>query len=521
MDFSFANRGTIKAQTQKQAKEGTFEHELALLIYSEKLYHWCELCGLTVTGCLAEINVVSNYDFAEKTTVDVKTVGCRFSVGRVTTFLRSSDSKGGTVTTTRIEHCWSLSNSCGVLVDPADTKRFVSLTFDEDTRKAGEDEASISSTMGDYLVYALSLYDKSIQKSSAGQTQLYEGFTSRVRTYLSDTDLMYDGPRSNPLITGILYDMCIDKGMYASTYRKNLEDFSVFEGLYLPVLDEVFEFNWLKSPRDHRLLFDIDPSELLTEIPKMNVVDATFVLGNKLVGSGQIKHNEGMEELEDKLEAVLLETNKGVEKEALWISFFIYYGMYRCAKTRVVSRPEVFVLPSNIAECVGVKTVIMSGVEEVFSKLQEKKNVNIRRAFNAHKFDVALCIFKRLNIGFSPISRLRIPEEFAYMNVDYLKRVNTDGLTEEEATLVASICKDIDKMCLDRDISIAFKDNEKKKKRDTQCIQRFRKHEVVNVHQVPGTKEKLRPSHTLFLNIWEGHHKKDGPTKRSADRSRW
>jgi hypothetical protein len=444
---------TYSVPVLNAAREGSVALELVYLVNSEKIFKWASSCGLNIENCIRDIDVSSNWCTKEVEEVP-KSTGCRFGVEEAKQFLQRLYSYRK-IDGFEVEHCWSLSNSCGVLVDPNDIKRFVSLTFKTTTDINSKEEVSTGATMGDYLVYCLGLYERSVQKSFSGQTQLFENFVRYVRKYLSKTDLRYESAKSNPVITGILYDMCLEYNIFSSTYLKNISDFDVFFNKYLPVLAELFEFNWVDVASDPRLIFDIETMEVLTSVPKLGLLDAGMVLGHKLVGLDSYKDDDrGFQALEVYLTGIMSRDNPNLSEEQLWVGFLLYYGKYRTASSRIEARPENYTVP----ERAGGFTIKMSGVERAFDELQRnRKDMNVRRRFNASKADLALFTFRRLGISFKPLTNLNVPEKFAYLHLDYYKYIETRYLTDEESLIINNIYKEVDKMCTERTLALRSK----------------------------------------------------------------
>lgn len=428
------------------ARPGTFEYELGMLQYSEKLFGWAKLVESEINAMLKYANDPGAMSYEEYVDVDVKSVGCRFTVDQVKDFLKSQDHSV-------IEHSWSLSNSCGQLIDPNDTSKFIELIF-KNQDLTSTSVAQVDNKISDYLVYCLTLYDSSKKKSGLAKAQLYESYIRNVRVYLEETDLYYNKPNDNPLLTGILYDMCSEYNIYSSGYKKNLNDFKIFTRQYLPLIEDIFEFEWLSPSKDERLLFDIEPYEILTDVPTLSIIDSTVVLNSKLKYLESYHEHDPIEAIESKLEAIMLSTNPGMSKEKLWITFFLYYGEYRTASTRVNPRPSIYRVP----ERVGDWEVNFSKVEEFFDSLQRSStSVSVRRRFCGAKAHEAFVVFKTFGVGFPRIARLNVPQKYSYLNVDYYKFAKRRYLSDEEIIILSNIAKDVDSMCVERTVSVKNK----------------------------------------------------------------
>ncbi|BCR37035.1 p61 [Soybean leaf crinkle mottle virus] len=444
--INFLNGDKVSSTSIYNARSGTFEYELGLLRYSEKLFGWAKIVESDIDSILKYINDPGAFSHDEYVEVDVKSVGCRFTVDNVKEYLKTQEPSV-------IEHAWSLSNSCGELINPDDTSRFIELTF-KNQDLITSTEAKVDNKISDYLVYCLTMYDASKKKSGLAKTQLYESYVKNVRRYLENTDLYYNKPNDNPLLSGMLYDMCSEYNIYSSSYKKNLEDFKVFTRQYLPLIEDVFEFSWLSPSEDERLLFEIEPYEILTEVPTMSIIDSTVVLDSKLKYLESYHENDPITAIEDKLEAIMVSSNPEISRDKLWISFFLYYGEYRTASSRVNPRPSVYKVPDRV----GNWEVNFSQVEQFFDKLQRNSpSVSVRRRFCGAKAHESFVVFKTFNIGFPPITRLNVPQKYSYLNVDYYKFANRSYLSEDELIILSNVAKDIDTMCVERTISVKDK----------------------------------------------------------------
>nr|QBZ78520.1 p63 [Grapevine leafroll-associated virus 2] len=440
--------GRIVRKTDfESAEPRSFEQELGLFILSERDVRWSAMCGITVEEAAYELTNPRAYAYSgEKCVPDVKTEGQKFSMEDVKSFmLRSNLDVGDKVLT---EQCWSLSNSCGVLVNPDDKERFVALTFRNNADLISDQgTANVECRVGDYLVYAMSLFNYRSQKSQSGNVSLYEKYCEYIRTYLQNTDLFFNTPERIPLLTGILYDFCKEYNVFYSTYKRNVDNFRFFLTNYMPLISDIFVFQWLKPAPDVRLLFEINAAELTLEVPTLNLIDSQVIIGHVLRYVESYTADPAIDAMEDKLEAIMKSNNPRLSTAQLWVGFYCYYGEFRTAQQRVVRRPDTYKTPDSV----GGFEINMKEVEEFFSKLQrELPNVSLRRQFNGAKAYEAFKVFKNGKISFKPISRLNVPKEFWYLNIDYFRHANRTGLSEEEVLILNNISIDVRKLCAER-----------------------------------------------------------------------
>nr|QBZ78574.1 p63 [Grapevine leafroll-associated virus 2] len=436
----------VKKSDFESAAPKSFEQELGLFILSERDVGWGKMCGMTVEEAAYQLTNPNAFPIvAEKCDPDVKTEGQKYSMEDVENFMRLSNLD--TSDRILVEQCWSLSNSCGVLINPDDKERFVSLTFKNNELINDSSNANIDCRVSDYLVYSMSLFNQRAQKSQAGNISLYEKYCTHIRKYLESTDLFFTSPDRIPLLTGILYDFCKEYSVFYSTYKRNVDNFRFFLANYMPLISDIFVFQWLKPAPDVRLLFDISAAELTLEVPTLSLVDSQVVIGHILRFVESYTADPAIDALEEKLDAIMKLDNPHLSTAQLWVGFFCYYGEFRTAQQRVVPRPDVYKTP----ESVGSFEINMKNVERFFDKLQrELPSVSLRRQFNGARAYEAFKVFKGGNISFKPISRLNIPREFWYLNVDYFRHANRSGLSDEEILILNNISIDVRKLCAER-----------------------------------------------------------------------
>nr|BBK15491.1 p64 [Carnation yellow fleck virus] len=245
--------------------------------------------------------------------------------------------------------------------------------------------------------------------------------------------------------------MCFEYNTLKSTYLKNIDSFNDFLHMYLPLLSEVFILGWDNPAPDVRLLFELQPSELLLKIPTVNIHNSTFLFRNKLGLLESYFEDDSNESLRAKIDSLLQQDNPELGLAQRWIGFHCYYGEYRTAKTRKVKRADVYKLP----KIVGDYTINMTNVEEFFSELQKNMpSISVRRRFCGSLATEAFSIFKKFGIGFPPITRLNVPIKYSYLNVDYYRYVKRSGLTSDELTILSNIEFDVAEMCCEKEVAL-------------------------------------------------------------------
>lgn len=458
------------------ARPGTLPMEIRFLLRSEHKHGWADLCGLKITSCLREIYSAENFSSAELITVDARNIGNKFSEEEVKVFLSKKGIGAGNQFI--VGHCWSLSNSCGELTDPMDVERFVSLTFkSDDGMKNANDGLQLKGTFSDYLKYCLDLFDGSLLKSSVGRTQLFENYVKHVREYLSSTDLYYSKPIDNALLTGIIYDFCIEYKVYKSDYLANLANMRIFVSEYLPLISEIFSFGWSEAAPDIRLLFEIDPMDLILQVPTMSIIDSTVIINHRLRQLESYVDEDYNSMISSKVEALMVRDNPGVPLPYLWENLYLYYGQYRTAKERVVKRPTLYNIPDLVRSrnpySKTLEKVDFSGVEGFFDLLQKGlPDLTLRRRFLGSKGMEALSVYKKYGIGFPPITRLTVPKEYSYLHVDFYKFLPNESTNQEERLIINNIMADVSQLCLGRLVSNQnrFKHSHERGRKAQPCV---------------------------------------------------
>nr|QBZ78610.1 p63 [Grapevine leafroll-associated virus 2] len=490
----------VKKSEFESAAANSFEQELGLFILSEREVGWSKLCGITVEEAAYDLTNPKAYKFtAETCSPDVKGEGRKYSMEDVMNFMRLSNLDVNDKMLA--EQCWSLSNSCGELINPDDKGRFVALTFKDRDTVDDTGAANVECRVGDYLVYAMSLFEQRTQKSQSGNISLYEKYCEYVRTYLGSTDLFFTAPDRIPLLTGILYDFCKEYNIFYSSYKRNVDNFRFFLANYMPLISDVFVFQWVKPAPDVRLLFELNAAELTLEVPTLSLIDSQVVVGHILRYVESYTSDPAIDALEDKLEAILKSSNPRLSTAQLWVGFFCYYGEFRTAQSRVVQRPGVYKTPDSV----GGFEINMKDVEKFFDKLQrELPNVSLRRQFNGARAHEAFKIFKNGNISFKPISRLNVPREFWYLNIDYFRHANRSGLTEEEILILNNISVDVRKLCAERACNTL------------PSAKRFSKNHKSNIQSSRQERRIKDPLVVLKDTLYEFQHKRAGWGSRST-----
>jgi hypothetical protein len=424
--------------------------EFAVLLYSDRLYGWLKLNNTSPKYAYYRLNQPSYYSESDTIDADAKSVGCKFTTEKIRDNLLQAAHVNPS--NSLVEHCWSLSNSCGEFIDPNDIRRFKKLTFGEVPVKVDE-SVNTGTRVGNYLAHCVNLFDKSLTESNKGRTTMLESYAEKIREYYKTSDLLYLKPTDNILLTGIIYDFLVHYNVSLSTYKSDVDNFNVFLNTYAPLIAEVWDFKWLSSPPDVRLLFEFTAQDLHVSLPYYNINDAKVIIGNTLRFVESVIQKGPLSGLKERLTAVLTKDNPSFTEEDLWAAFHCYYGVYRTGQTRVVPRPLTFVTPMQL----GRRSVNMSGVEATFDKLQKgERNINVRRQFCGSLAPEAFATFRRNGIMLPRISTLNIPVRLGYLNVDYYKHVPAEHLTEEERVVLANVNRNVDELCVNKSLSTAI-----------------------------------------------------------------
>lgn len=445
--YTFFDGSSYTARDLKESAPGTPAKEFVVLIHSDNIYGWIGINNTSKKYAYSKLNQPSAYSSGEIIDVDAKSVGCKFTPERVKDEL--SRRYRGTPTNALVEHCWSLSNSCGEFVDPSDVGRFKKLTFGDETLHTDED-VSVGTRVGNYLAHCINLFDKSLTESNKGRTVMFEAYAKKIREYYKTSDLMYSKPTDNILLTGVIYDFLSHYNVSLSTYKSDTDNFGIFLGSYAPLIGEAWEFTWSSPPPDVKLMFEFTAQDLHVSLPYYNTNDAKIIIANTLRFVESVVERGPLTGLKEYISAILAKDNPSLSGEDLWSAFHCYYGIYRTGRTRAIPRPLYFVTPVQL----GSLTVNMSGVEKHFSKLQESEpNINIRRQFCGSLAGEAFAVFRHNKISLSAISTLNIPINYGYLNVDYYKHVPASVVNDEEKVILSSIHKNVDQLCVDRNLS--------------------------------------------------------------------
>nr|BBK15482.1 p64 [Carnation necrotic fleck virus] len=278
---------------------------------------------------------------------------------------------------------------------------------------------------------------------------------NKVITYLSASDLLFKEKRDNPLLVGLIYDYVITHKAYLSSYARNILVFRDFLDHFMPVVSETWEFKWLSTPIDYRLLFDFKlTSANDIKLPILNVNDMSVVIGNSVKLIERVIDEDDIPLLESHLRAALAEDNPQIDPTVLWRCFHVYYAIYRTAKERVVPRPRVFTPPERVF----VGTVNMGRVEDIFDRLQHAYPMySVRRQFCGKVSTEAINLFKTLGLRFPNLAGVFVPNEYGYLNVDYYKNLPFGELSVEERLVVSSLYKGVDEYCTEQKVNIEAK----------------------------------------------------------------
>lgn len=424
------------------APDNTFRKEFLMLFNSDLVSKWSEKLNLNFSTLVVSIN--SDESYLNNTYIPRNTdIGCRFSMREIREFLHGTASLVADETLTK--HCWSLSNSSGKLIGPKDIKEYILTVFSDQTLAAtGEDEARTEQTVGSFLCYCLTLSQNLQNNSKANEKLLYDSYVKYILMYFENSDLLFRKDEDNLLLYGILVDFCAVTNTYNSGFRKNVIAFNDFTRLCLPFISKIFEFRWLNTPPEPERLFELEIVDFLTPMSKVNFLTNTVIVGSKLKELNGYVGDDKLDSLKMKVEAILKFSNKEIkDTKILWESFYLYYGKHRTASERVEKRPAM-----------GEFGVYFAELERFFDAHQRvDKSRNLRRVLNGYLCKEAFATFKKYSVGYPPISRIPIPEEYFYLHIDYFKQCRRLDLCDEEISLLTKISSDVDRMCSDRVIN--------------------------------------------------------------------
>ncbi|WBK62451.1 CPh [Dregea volubilis virus 1] len=446
-NVKFKSGLSVSVEQIRKANSGSFEQELGYLIKSEAIFKWAETCGSSFSTAIENLDADDPMFSQDTISIDVKSVGCTFTLADIKSHF---EAHSVILTDEELEHSWSLSNSCGEILNPRDTERFKKLTFGVDSP---EITTEVTTKVLDYLSYCLTLADRFELPSLIGERKMYERILKVYMSYLKTSDLRFDDYKKNKLLLGVMIDCIKHHKAYESGYSQNVVNFTKFLRDYLPLISEAWTFSWLDQPKDYRLLFDIGVTDIISPAPYVtNTNDLAVVLGQRLKYLERTIMEPGFLSLKTYVESVLLDENPGLSKEVSWAGFHCYYGTYRTAKERVVARPSKYVLPYQIGDYV----LNMGGVESLFTKLQNSSpETNVRRQFCGKLAGDAIKVFKSYGITFPIIGTLTVPVEYGYLNLDYYKHIQFSLMSNEERLVITSIMSNVDKMCAVRELNTA------------------------------------------------------------------
>ncbi|AAW32896.1 CPh [Mint virus 1] len=445
-DYRFDNGEVLSVNELNSTQPGSCEREFVILLTSEIIYKWCSVCGLDVKMGMSTVNTGRDLNFSKDPfiSVDVKSTGCKFPMNDIKTFLGT---KGDDIELA--EHCWSLSNSCGEMIDPSDISRFKAITFRSDSES--KSEAVTSSRVIDYLSHCLSIVDMVSLPSQKGEKRMLDKVFEKYLTYLGSSTLVTNGCCDNPLMKGVVFDFVRENAAYLSTYANNIKNFSIFSATYMPVIEDTWHFKWNETPPDFRLLFDFTLTDLTDKsLPLLNVNDMQVVLGSQVKYVENVLMDVDILSMRDYIYALMKKSNSWADESTLWAAFHCYYGTYRTAISRVVSRPLLYVPPPQLT----TRVIDFSTVENLFDTLQKRKpDTNIRRQFCGKLGVEAIACFKALKLSFPKICTLNVPLEYGYLNIDYYKHIPGRNLSDEERLILCNIKDSVNEMCLNRALS--------------------------------------------------------------------
>ncbi|ABI23186.1 CPh [Strawberry chlorotic fleck-associated virus] len=429
----------ITSEELAKAETGSVRHELAILIYSDSIYKWSDICGSTPRSIFEGVAGMSlpNGEFLE---VDTMRTGCKFDIDVVKGFLNYDEMEKDSEKELHAEHTWALSNATGTLMDASHVEKFKTILFKDNTNLDITD--NIHNVYGDYLSYLIELYKRHVIISH-DELNLRRDFISYVIDYLNAYDFGYADYSDNPLITGFLLDFMIHNRVYTSTYSVNLSNLRLFISKVLPVMLDTWVIATPKIIKDERLCIPISAVELVSSLPSLNLYDRTVLVGDKLMSLEYRFEYEAIESMVDKVKATLLESNKlsGVSELHLFDTFYVYYAVFCTAKERTIRRPAQYMLYKG-------ESVSMEEVEDLFDSLQKASyDVNVRRCVLGAMGDRGFECYKRLGLRFPPKSDYVVPDHMAYLNVDFYKQLDESVLTPEESHHLSNIRRRVDVKC--------------------------------------------------------------------------
>ncbi|UQR78692.1 p62 protein [Thesium chinense closterovirus 1] len=448
-DYTFADGTMLEARVMNTSISGSASYEFRALLHSESIFMWSKKCGLLPNSSFSEINNFHKYSRNVFTEVNVKSVGCRFTLDDIrASYLNET---GRVPDNETLEHSWSLSNSCGVFVNPSNTERFKKLVFGGES--ATDKISEVSNTVSEYLSHCLTLVDKYKNDALSGQRKMFSFFVNKIIEHLSSTDLQYSTETDNALLTGIIYDYILAHDAYEGDYASNVAHFRIFLERFLPFIEDTFKFVWVRTPKDFRLLFKFDIADLVKDkLNFSNINDSIVILGPHLKRLENVMSEDVLNSIQDRIAVILESANPNLDGGVLWAAFFCYYGTYRTGMTRVVPRPRLYKPPPQLTSLV----VDMGGVEDMFNDVQSKNmNINVRRQFCGLNGGLAINCYKAYGIRFPTVCNLAIPDELGYLNVDFYKRIPNGDLSDEERLILCNVNRSVDEMCVNRMVQIS------------------------------------------------------------------
>lgn len=420
---------------------GSYLNELALLYNSGELNNLGDLIGMSVNGLFDDVE--RKTPPKECLVVDQFAVGCKFSLEAVRNFLNTSGVRNPSEL--HVEHSWSLSNACGVLVNSDDTSQYKIIAFSA-LPKYGK-VSVIDCKIDTYAAYCIGLYKKYVlckDKFLIINRVLFGIFFDYLRSYsLSYSDLI-----DNPLLTGVILDFLLENKVYPSTYFVNLTTVRLFKDNVLPIIFDLWEFDRISDPLDERLIVPFDAVDFIVDEPRLSLYDSVVIINNVLRGVENVIESSALEGIEDYIDALLQRDNPSLSKDLRWCGLLLYYGVHRTAKVRVEKRPETFVFPKALTGfSKPSQSINMGSVENFLSKLQDKNlNVNIRRQFMGKHSKAAISLYKALKLDLPAISDLKTPDGLAYLNFDFYKHVCLSDVDFAEAQFLFKNRRRIDEL---------------------------------------------------------------------------
>ncbi|AYA58350.1 HSP90 [Blackcurrant leafroll-associated virus 1] len=460
--------GEVSNKQLLEATGNDILRELCLLHYSVAVYGVAKQCGVRVNSALKGIECYTAEDLAPSEAVTAKTKfesGCKFSLNAVGQHVINRPAGTGKA---YVQHFWALSNSAGVLIGPSEILKYKAIVF-KDTLGVTPD-VNIELKLKSYLAFCVASYRSDFLSKSVDERVVVEPVLRWLRDYYSTTSLSTDA-FENPLLTGLFLEFVSKYTVFDTTFRKNAANVQRFINEYAPLVAEIWEYEGSPKSQDSRIIVGLHPDDFCRNLSTLSLDDMEVTLGG-IVHSLEIVIGEKlMDDIDEMIDALLLQSNPNVVYSHRWVGFFVYYGLHRTNRDRIDKRPDYIDVVISKNTTVRVRMV---EVESFFNECQRwNPGINVRRSFNGRKSCVAFEIFKRLNLKFSPLVEVKVPVNMEYLNVDYYKQVVYEGLNNDEIAYLNIVRKKVD-LKLGAKLSLKSKEPVDKRMRST-FLERERK----------------------------------------------